>query len=243
MSMAERTLFATIRDGLAEFTDENDRGKKYERFLTQFMRLDAEEAAKNRIYFAGGTLASGETVGARPPTLVHGFARTGGPLPCWALTLGSEREANSFLGEDGPFLDEDGETWRDPETGNILDPKVRRVEYTFVILVIADHPDITVTYYQLLKYVILKHHQALIDADLDNLALNGADMVPDPRYLPSDVFARQLTVTLQTDEPWFEDLAEYADTVAGIHVDDSGEEATLGEGSVKALITPDTTGS
>ena len=236
--MAERTIFTIIQDGLAEFTEESDRGRKFEQFLIQRMRLGEEEAAKARLYFAGGTNSAGETIEARPPTLVHGFAHTGGPFPCWALTLGGERTVNDYIGEDGLLLDSEGEKWIDPNTGRVVDPKLCRVEYTFVILNIADHPDIVVYYYQLLKYILRKNHQTLIEADLDGLSLTGADMMPDPRYLPSDVFARQLTVTVQSDELWFEEFDGEGTSVAVIHVDDSGEGRTIGAGSVDALITP-----
>lgn len=236
MSMAERVLYEVIKEGLDWY--KADTGKRFERFLTEYMRLGAEEVAKARIYFAGG-LADGETVEAQPPNLIHGYARTSGPFPCWALVLGAEREVLNYLGDDAAFIDADGEHYLDPETGQIIDPKIKRVEYTFNILVITRHPDVTVWYYQLLKHIIMQQHHILIERDLSDPSLSGADLAPDPRYLPSDVFVRQLTVQLQSDEPWTEILDGFGSSISGIHLDDTEAEKTRGDAdsSVDAGIT------
>lgn len=236
MSMAERVLFEVIQDGLAYYTA--DSGQRFERFLLDYMRLSAAEAGRGRTYFAGGLL-DGETVDGSPPNLVHGYARTGGPFPCWALTLGGERESASFLGDDAPMIDEDDGYIIDPMTGEIVDPKVRRVEYTFNILVLTKHPDVTVWYYHLLKHIILSNHHELINRDLSDPSLSGADLAPDPRYLPSDVFVRQLTVQLESDEVWTEALRGFGRTLKGVHLDDTGTDETAGgsANSVDAKIT------
>lgn len=241
MSMVERRLYRIAEAGLAFFTE--DSGQRFERFLMSDtgMGLTAAEAAKGRLYFAGGTDDDGDTVEARPPTLIHGYARPGGPFPCWALTLGSERTAREYLGDDAVPLDEDGDRFLDPETGDVVDLKIRRVNYNFNILVISDHPDITVYYYQLLKNILLSQYRITPDNELDDLDLSGQDMAPDPRYLPSDVFARILTVTVDFDECWTEPIdGGFAQTVGAIAIDDTGENVTSGDdvGSVTAKVTP-----
>ena len=239
MSMVERTLFGVIRDGLTYFTE--DEGARFERWLRDYMNLEPAEAAKGRIYFAGGTTPDGDLVEARPPTLVHGYPRTGGPFPCWALTLGSERESATWIGDDTQFLDSNGEAYYDPDTGAAMDPQSRRVEYSFSILVIADHPDVTIWYYHLLKQVILRNHDVLIARDIDELQLSGADLAPDPRYLPNDVFARQLSVSVQCDEPWYTPLGNRGTSVTGMGVEYDPDAAA--DGAVNGGITVYTTES
>lgn len=243
MSMVERIIYDVISDGLDWF--KADQGQRFERFLLTELRLSVAEAAKGRIYFAGGTNTEGETVEARPPTLVHGFARTGGPFPCWALTLGSESESQVYLNDDAEFLDSEGNATIDPDTGEIVEPKVVRIEYLFNILCITDHPDVTLWYYHLLKRIIRSNHDMWLGNDIDPPTINGADLAPDPRYLPSDVFARQLTLRIEGEECWTEPREGYAVTLSGIAVADTDEELTAGDadGQVTAKVTIDTSGS
>jgi hypothetical protein len=239
--MAERAIFTAISNGLEAFTD---KPALFERFLTDNLRLSATEAAKAKLYFEGGTSGS-ETIDARPPTLVHGYARTGGPFPCWAMTLGAETIEQDYLGKDAPFLDSDGENFYDPDTGQVVDPKVRRIQYRFDIMVISDHPDITVYYYHLLKYIIFSQQANLEEADVEDLGFTGQDMAPDPRYLPSDVFVRMLSLTVSADECWTAAIPGFTQNVGSIAIDDTGLGATEGDSasSVNAGITSYTTGS
>jgi hypothetical protein len=240
MSMTERIVFSVVKTGLDFFKADP---RRYETFLLRELRLDAAEARNARIYFEGGTTDKGDTVEARPPTLIHGYARTGGPFPCWAMTLGGEREVQSYLNEDGLPVDEDGNVFLD-EDDEPADSKIRRVEYTFNIQVIADHPDICLYYYSLLKRCVLRQHGQFEDNDLNDPLISGAELAPDPRFLPHDVFIRQLTIQIEGEECWTEPLDDGTGTsVSGIHVDDTGESKTAGEGSVDAHITTYAAGS
>lgn len=238
MSMIERLIFTVVKAGLDYYTA--DAGQRFERFCLNEMRLSAAEAAKARLYFAGGTDPDGNVVTARPPTWQHGYPRQGGPFPLWALTLGTERETTTYLGADAFPLDEEGSMVLDPETGEPVDPKIIRVEYAYNVLCMAEHPDIAVYYYHLLKRIIRAGREEFIAEDLDPPQLSGADLAPDPRYLPDHIFARQLNVVIEADECWTEAKdGGYADTVRGIHVNDSGDdEATQGSGSTTARVTP-----
>jgi hypothetical protein len=235
MSMAERIIFEAVQDGLQTFKDDP---RRFERFLRDEVEVEAAEAAKGRLYFAGGTDSDGNEVEARPPTLVHGYARPGGPFPCWALTLAAERGVQDYLNQDASSLDEDGFVFEDEETGERVDAKSRRVEYTYSFLVIAENPDVTLWYYHLLKFIVLSQLEVLEQRHLDDINLSGMDLAPDPRYLPSDVFARVLTLTVQTDETWTTEIAGgVGNRVSGIHVDDD-EGSTVGAGSVPAGVKP-----
>ena len=153
----------------------------------------------------------------------------------------------AYIGDDAVPLDEDGERFIDPDTGVVVDPKIRRVEYTHNVLCIADHPDVTLYYYSLLKRIVMSQRAVFIGADLDVPTLSGADLAPDPRYLPNDVFARSLSITVQGDECWTEAIEGgfAATTVQGIAVDDTGDQKTSGAAadSARARITTYAPGS
>ena len=230
--MVERILYEIINDGLAWY---KARPERFERFLVEQHGLAAAEAKKARLYFEGGTADDGTEIDAQPPTLIHGYARTGGPFPCWAMTLGSERVATDYLGKDGAFLDSDGENYFDPETGAVVDPKVRRMEYRFDILCLTDHPDVTVWYYHLLKQIVMSQQDVLESQDVEDLIFTGMDMAPDPRYLPDNMYGRIFQVTVQGDECWVQEI-DRGTSVGGIAVD-SGDETSGGEGAVPAGVT------
>lgn len=238
MGMVERELYVVINAGLEWYKAKPER---FERFLLEEQELSAEEAARARLYFAGGADADGNVVPAKPPTLIHGYARTGGPFPCWALTLGGEKIHTDYLGKDAAFLDSDGEHFIDAETGAVVDPKIRRMQYTFNILVHADHPDICVYYYHLLKQIVMSSQDTLEDRDVEDLEFSGQDMAPDPRYLPSDIFTRLFQVVVQGDETWAKRTFPEPGpkTVTGLHIDDDGSQEPEGaESGEKALVTP-----
>lgn len=236
--MVERELFEVILAGLEWYKEKPSR---FERFLLEDQELSEEEAAQGRLYFGGGTDPDGNEIEARPPTLIHGYARTGGPFPCWALTLGAEKIHTDYLGKDASFLDSDGEHFIDTETGNVVDPKVRRMQYTFNILVHAEHPDVCVYYYHLLKQIVMSSEAALEARDVEDLEFSGQDMAPDPRYLPSDVFTRLFQVIVQGDETWGERVfpTPGPKTLTGLHIDDDGDQEPVGaESGEKSLVTP-----
>jgi len=243
MALVERVLFSVIKTGLDWFKAKPER---FERWLRdECDELSDEEIAHALLYFAGGTTADGEAVEARPPALIHGYARTGGPFPCWALVLGAEKIFTNYLGDDASLLDSDGEYTYDPETGKIVDPKIRRMQYTFNVLVHVDHPDVCSYYYHLLKFIVSSSDDVLRARDVDELDFSGQDLAPDPRYLPSDLFTRLFQIVVVADETWaeapwseFQPIEPGPKTLTGMHLDDDGSQTPDGaEGDEKALVT------
>ena len=246
MSMIERQIFTIIAGGLAWFKGGD--GRRFERYLLGELELTPDEAAQAQLYFAGGVDADGNTVEARPPTLIHGYARTGGPFPCWALILGNERETGTYLNDDALPVDEDGNRFYDPETGEIVDAKTRYVAYTFQIMVTTDHPDVTIYYYHLLKRILLSYHDEFIGNHLGAPTISGADLMPNPQYLPNDVYSRILTLEIEGEECWTEAFEGGVGlSVAGIALEDGsggGQSGPAGAaGTVGATVTTYTTES
>jgi len=235
--MIERTLYDIIESRLEWF--KADDGQRFERFLLETLEVTAAEAAKGRLYFAGGTDSEGTTIEAKPPVLLQGYPRQTGPFPCWTILLGNDQEVASVLNDDASPLDSDGEYLYDPETGERVDPKVRFVSYTLQIMVLSEHPDVTQWYYWLLKLIILSQHDAIVQADYSAPRLSGGDLAPDSRYLPAHLFARQLTVQVDGEETWEEAFEGIGSSIAGIAIDDTGDSKTAGpvDSSVAAGVT------
>jgi len=196
--MIERKLFDVLVRGIAWFSEKPER---FARFLIEEHGLSEEEAAIARTYF-GGDPEMDPPEPAHPPTIIHGYARQGGPFPCVALTLGAEDVATDYLGHDASTLDEDGEPYLDPETGDELDPKVRRMRYTFNLMIHADHPDVAIWYYHLIKHLVVSSCEELEQEDIEDITISGRDLAPEPRYLPDTIFTRLLAVTCEGDETW-----------------------------------------
>jgi len=213
--MIERRLFRIVKAGIDWYAE---RPERFQRFLLTQKELSEEEAAIARIYFGGDPDAS-PPVEPHPPTLIHGYARTGGPFPCVALTLGGEDISTDYLGRDASMLGSDGEEFFDPETGAVVDPHVRRMRYTFNFLIHADHPDVAIWYYHLLKQIIISSHRELEADDVEDVTISGRDLAPDARYLPDTIFTRMLVVTCEGDEVWDSPMGDRASSVAGIHVE------------------------
>jgi hypothetical protein len=230
--MLERILYDIVKAGLDWFIAQPAR---FERWCVESLLLTEEEAEKLRIYFQGQPTASPPVL-AKPPHLVHGYARTGGPFPCVSLTLGSEDIATDYLNRDASLLDSEEEYYLDPESGEVVDPKIRRLRYTFNFMIHADHPDVCIVYYHLIKFILMSAHDTLEANDVEDLIFNGRDLAPDPRYLPDDLFTRLLTVTVEGDETWAAPMAQFAKHISGIfHEDAVASVAASGE---KANITP-----
>jgi hypothetical protein len=224
--MIERTLFKIFEAGLDWFKEDP---RRFERWLLAEQLIEEAEAENARIYFAGNPDAD-PPIPPKAPTLVHGYARTGGPFPCIALTLGSEDIANDYLGRDMDMLDSDGENYIDPETGDIVDPHGRRFRYNFNFLIHAQHPDVCVWYYHLAKYILMSAHPELERRDVEDMVLSGRDMAPDPSYLPSDVFTRMLTVTCEGDETWEQPIEpSFGARITGIFAEQTDELTAAGE--------------
>jgi hypothetical protein len=108
-------------------------------------------------------------------------------------------------------------------------------------LVITDHPDVTVWYYHLLKQIVMSQQAALEALDVEELTFTGADMAPDPRFLPDNMYGRIFQITVQGDEGW-EQVMSRGTMLSGIAVD-SGDGTSGGEGAVDANVTVYTTES
>lgn len=127
----------------------------------------------------------------RPPTTVHGFLRRDLAFPAYCITLGSDSTYQQYLGDEAGFMS-DG-----VDAGRSIDSEVRA--YTFVILVVAQHPDHCLYLYHILMWILARgKRELLLDGVLD-VSLSGAEVVPDANTAPAGLFIRRLTVTMQRE--------------------------------------------
>jgi hypothetical protein len=146
--------------------------------------LDDTELAKARDYWAD-----------HPPRIIQNFARHDDALPIYALTMTGDDPLQDYIGMgEEALLNELDET-----EGGLYK---RRVTGKFTIYVYAQHPDVCMWYYRVLRRICNVGIKYLIDQGLDDPTLSGADLAPDPRYTPDDIFVRRLTISVEYMEQW-----------------------------------------
>lgn len=216
--MIERLLFNTLKDGVAFLKANPDE------IVTLFSEeelLSVEEAEKVRDYFL-----------AHPPDVIHGYARKDSTFPCWSITLGGEQESQTFLGDEGGFIDDEA----DPNHG--ADQFAAIYSYTFNVMVYANNPDVCVYYYHLMKQVIIAAFPVLKTYDLFDLRFGGADVAPDAAWVPAGLFLRRVTVTCsrQYTQTLLSTKLGRAWRVQSVHLDKAGD---LGKdvGDVQTHVT------
>lgn len=171
---AERLVYAALQNGIAHF---RQRPALWDRILRL---LEDDERAKVRAAFA-----------ARPPTIRHGYARSTDPFPLVTLTLAAESAWEGYLGE---LLDTHA-----PVPAAQYPRRLGRVtgelcEQALDITVLAEHPDMALVLYQWAKYTLRAHDDWFLELGLIEPGFKGgAEIAPDPRYLPETLFARRLT--------------------------------------------------
>lgn len=201
--MIERILFNAIQNGIDGYT------------------ADPEEIVYifNKIH--GLQLTEAEAIRdlwkEKPPELHHGYARANSDFPAFHLVLTGENEDTHFLGEEPmQFLDEGHEDHGAFVHGSIW-------KHTYNVLVYAQHPDVCLYMYQLLKAIFAAQDTYLKNCGVLRAHYSGSDMAPDQNWMPAGLFLRRFTIEALTEYNQVTPDAEgRAWKVAGIHVDSSG---------------------
>lgn len=205
MIFIERIIYKILKNAVDYYITKPE---LFEQFLIDG-GLDVDEAANQKDFFI-----------SHQPNVIHGYARQGDNFPIWAITLGGESNDQDYLGEDASCIDEDEETYLD-ENGNPIDMHIRRWSHSFQVWTITDHPDVTLYYYYFCKKILQESKSLFQDEGIDEITFSGAELVPDPKYLPDSIFVRQLIINLKSDDIYHETVRPGVDrgkTIAGIHV-------------------------
>ena len=216
--MIERILFNAIKNGIDGINADPD---EITAIFQKVHGLEPEEAQKIRDLWA-----------QKPPELHHGYARTDSNFPAYFITLTGENESENWLGNESmQFLDDEGS----PDYGSFVRGAIWT--HTFNVLVYAQHPDVCLYMYQVLKAIFIAQDPYLRNCGLLKLRYSGSDMAPDQTWMPAGLFLRRFTVEAQSE---YNQITPDADgrawKVAGIHIDSQG---APGEsvGGVKTLVT------
>jgi hypothetical protein len=221
--MIERIINDVITAGLAWFTADLDR---LEAFFQDEHGLSSAETAKIRAYYAMNPDDADDWGG--PPKLIHGYPRSSGPWPCWAIILNADRSERRMLGDDAGTMDTfDDETDLD---GEAAIPLVRLANFNVGIdTYVPDNPDICRYNYYLLRFIIWQAVGTFQDSPnyLQNVEFSGADLAPNPQYLPDNIWVRRLTLTCFAEEAAWEAKSEPTG-VGGAHATDETTGVTGG---------------
>lgn len=157
---------------------------------------------------------------ANPPHVNLGYPRQNSSFPYVAITVGQETTAQDWLGEDAETLDDDGEYYTDDD-GNPVDHYERRWDHRFDIYLYTDNADTCSWYYALLRRVLMQARPVFQAAPyhLDEITYSGAELVPDARYLPTNIYTRRLSMQCRSDQA-YELSTQRGTSIVGAHVDD-----------------------
>jgi hypothetical protein len=225
--MLERLLFIALQDGIAETLA---KPALMERFFRETRELSLEEIAGIRTFFE-----------AQPPNIIHAYPRTDSKFPLFAIVLANETESQQFLGDQGGMVgfgvDLLGEATLDGDDPDLGANEIASIEdQTYMVLVATRNPDTTIYYYQLAKFWLKRARAFLKQQGVSNLTFSGGDLAPDERYMPANLFVRQLTIQCKVPEILVGQKEPSAFKLDGIYVDATGSPpADLG--GVKTLIT------
>lgn len=177
--MIERFIYTALTEGLAAFTADP---VQFERVFGFQMGLEPAEVLKIREYFL-----------STPPTVIHNYARENSSFPLFAIVLKEEAEPTKFLGDFAEVitLKEANEAYEDPAlAGAEVFGSV--YQHAFDILIYAKSPAVCVWYYHLAKVIMTRARNYFVECGLSDFSLGGADLMPDPRYMPEHLFGRVL---------------------------------------------------
>lgn len=203
--MIERLIYDALTTGVAFLRDTPGAVSK---LFTDEDILDAKEAAALEDLFRN----------KQTPGVHMGYPRKDVDFPAFFITLASDDETQAFLGDEGSQI-------LDPEDEEFgADQFAALFAYQYSIWVYALNPDVTLAYYQLLKHMVIAFYPTFKANGLYNLKFSGADMAPDPAYVPAGLFLRRASLSCAREytQTWLSSKLGRAWKVRSMHVDAAG---------------------
>lgn len=204
--MIQRFLYTALTNGLAAIAAKPE---LLDDLFSDQLGLSAGEVVAIKTYFV-----------AHAPAVRHGYARSDFPMPVYAITLQSEGEKDLMIGDDGGVVDPEF----DAELGN-NDIRSALWHHNYGILCYSQHPDATTYMYEVAKSIILASGPYFVAQGIWGIRVSGADLRPDPKYLPEHLFARVLTFECEREFQVIDRTSRLtkAFAITGVHVDNSGQ--------------------
>ena len=221
--MIQRSLYKAIEAGFNAIQDDPEILDDV--FGPRGYGLDATEIKAIKVFFK-----------AKPPSVAQGYSRTNHTMPLVTIILGDESEAEHVIGDDAGMIDDP----EDPDFG--ADCVTAIWQHKYPLLVYSEHPDVTTYVYEVVKSIMLTSESIFADAGIFFTDLSGMDLMPDSKYIPDDLFVRQLTLSCKREflRVIRDSKLGKAFKVGGIFVDKSGSSGDVG--GVKTLLTTYTPG-
>jgi hypothetical protein len=145
-------------------------------------------------------------------------------VPVYSILLGNENETEKWLHDDSGTID-------DPEHESFGADILSSIwQHHYNILTYTEHPDLTAYYYEIAKSILLASNAYFTERDLYDVDISGADLPPDPKYLPEHLFVRQMMFRCNREFRRVDRSSRFgrAFKVRGMHVDRSGSPSDVG---------------
>jgi hypothetical protein len=168
----------------------------------------------------------------KPPKVLHGYARMDQAPPFYAIVLADEREADFVIGDEAGIIGDE----EDPDFGS--DQFTALWNHVYHILCITEHPEATQYLYEVAKLIILEAKPTFIPEGIYDSQVSGAELLPDPRFIPEHWFARQITFSCKREFLTVKkgSGAGRAWKVAGIHVDSAASPSDASDGQTFVTV-------
>lgn len=203
--MIERLIFTALTNGI---TDLQSNLPKLERFFVERHCLSTTEVARIKQYFRD-----------KPPDVIHNYPRKDATFPLYCVVLGNENESTKFLDDTAGFLSAEEALLLEEAGLTGTEIKTSIYTHTHHVMVYTEHPDVTIWYYELAKYFLVRQRDFFKDQGLLDTLFSGQDMAPNAGYAPEWLFVRRLTMSSQSELAVFDDKPERIREVSGVHVD------------------------
>ncbi len=220
--MIQRYLYTAIQTGITAVAADPEILDNL--FQEQYDLSDTEMAAI-KTYFVDN-----------PVTVSHGYARTADTFPRICIVLADDTESESYMSDDVGMIGEDEEDEDNEDFGAEITGSIWTA--AFQLLCYAEHPDVTIYLYELVKDIMFAALPYLKSTGIQKLGISGGDLALDSQYVPSHLFARRITFRCRYEFTHVDRQSKLgkAFAVAGLHVDSSGSPSDVGD--VKTLVTP-----
>jgi hypothetical protein len=157
--------------------------------------------------------------------------------------LVDDTESDPFLGDDvgmvGDELEDEDEI-TDEDYGAEITGSIWTA--TFQLLCYAEgNSDVALYMYELVKDIMFAAIPYLKSVGLQKLGISGGDLLLDPQYAPSHLFARRVTFRCRYEFTHADRSSKFgkAFAVGGLHLPADGSPNTVAEiGAVKTRVTP-----
>jgi hypothetical protein len=114
------------------------------------------------------------------------------------------------------------------ELGKPVTVGVQPWTFQYAVYSYAEHPEVALACHSVLRSIMLSASHTFYDAGADQPPqISGNDLMPDPRYMPENFFARQMNIAVSSQlafthgmnlGPWQTGRAK---KVRGLHVDNN----------------------